>query len=104
MNRSLTAEELNAARANVELIDVRREADRADDPQAIPGAKWRNPEQADRWIADLPKDKDVVVYCVRGGSVSNSVLDKLRANNINARYLEGGIVAWKQSGGSTEPI
>lgn len=104
MNRTLTAEELSTARANVELIDVRREADRVDDPQAIPGAKWRNPEQADQWIADLPNDKDVVIYCVRGGSVSNSVLDKLRANNINARYLEGGIVAWKQSGGSTEPI
>lgn len=104
MDRTLTAEELNTARANVELIDVRREADRIDDPQAIPGAQWRNPEQADQWIADLPKGKDVVIYCVRGGSVSNSVLDKLRANNINARYLEGGIVAWKQSGGSTEPI
>jgi len=41
-----------------------------------------------------------VLYCVRGGSVSNSVLDNLRAKQINARFIEGGIVAWKEAGGT----
>lgn len=102
MNRTLTADELKNTRENVELIDVRRESDRADDPHGIPGAHWRNPENVDQWIGELSRDKDVVIYCVRGGSVSNSVLDKLLANQVRARYLEGGIVAWKQNGGATE--
>ena len=40
-----------------------------------------------------------MLYCVRGGSVSNSVLDNLRSKNIDARFIEGGIVAWKEAGG-----
>lgn len=104
MNRTLTADELKAAQTQIELIDVRRPGDRAADPEAIPGARWRDPEQVDQWLKELPQDKEVVIYCARGGSVSTSVLHKLRENNINVRYLEGGIAAWKQSGGATEKV
>lgn len=102
MSRTLTPEELKSSQTEVELIDVRREADRTADPVKIPGAAWRNPEQANQWINDLPDDKDIVIYCARGGSVSNSVLDKLLASKRKARYLEGGIAAWKDHGGMTE--
>jgi rhodanese-related sulfurtransferase len=64
----------------------------------LPGALRKDPEQVDAWAGDMPKDKDVVIYCVRGGSVSNTVLDVLLDKGIRARYLEGGIEAWKQSG------
>lgn len=104
MNRTLTADELKAAQTQIKLIDVRRQSDREADPEAIPGATWRDPEQVDQWLNELPSDKETVIYCVRGGSVSNSVLDKLRENNIDARYLEGGIIAWKLSGGAIEKI
>lgn len=43
----------------------------------------------------MPKDQEVVIYCARGGSVSNKVLDKLLDNDVQARYIEGGIEAWK---------
>lgn len=102
MTRTLTVEQLKTAQSDVELIDVRRKNDRADDPLGIPGAQWRDPEKAEEWITALPLEKDIVIYCARGGSVSNSVLDKLLAKNRTARYLEGGIAAWKQSGGATE--
>jgi len=36
---------------------------------------------------------------VRGGSVSNSVLDALRAQGLQARYIEGGLEGWKAAGG-----
>jgi len=36
---------------------------------------------------------------VRGGGVSNSVLDRLIADGINARYIEGGVEAYKEAGG-----
>ena len=51
----------------------------------------------------MPKDRDVVIYCVRGGSVSNSVLDRLQAAGIRARYIEGGLEGWKAAGGQTVP-
>jgi len=40
-----------------------------------------------------------VVYCVRGGEVSNSVVDRLHAAGVKARFIEGGIEAYKAAGG-----
>jgi len=80
------------------VLDVRRNADYEADKEMIPDAIRRNPEQIDQWVQEIPKDKDVVVYCIRGGSVSNSVVDKLLAAGVNVRYIEGGWEAWKKSG------
>jgi pyruvate,water dikinase len=63
---------------------------------------WRDPEKVDEWSRELPHEKEFVIYCARGGSVSNMVLDRLLDNNIQARYLEGGIATWKAAGGRTE--
>lgn len=79
------------------VLDVRRESDVAANPQTLPGAERRDPEQVEAWAQDLPRDKEVIIYCVHGGSVSNSVLDKLQSRGIQARYLEGGLDAWKQA-------
>lgn len=49
------------------------------------------------WGKDLGSG-EVVVYCVRGGSVSRSVQEKLRENIVNVRFIEGGLEAWKKSG------
>jgi rhodanese-related sulfurtransferase len=87
----------------VSLIDVRRKEDYSADPQMIPGATWKDPNRVDQWGDDLPRDKNVVVYCVRGGSVSNAVLDQLLARDIKARYIQGGISAWKEKGGPLSP-
>ena len=45
---------------------------REGDPSGIPGAEWRDPEKVTEWDKDLGGG-EVVVYCVRGGSVSRSV-------------------------------
>jgi rhodanese-related sulfurtransferase len=42
----------------------------------------------------------VVVYCVHGHEVSNGVVARLRDLGLEALLLEGGIEAWKASGGS----
>lgn len=81
------------------VFDVRREADFAASNEIIPGALWKNPDKIDVWIGALPRTLDVVVYCVRGGSISNSVVDRLQAEGVKARYIEGGIEAWKATGG-----
>lgn len=84
----------------VALIDVRREEDYHADPRVIPNAVWKNPNLVTQWSNELPKDKKVVVYCVRGGSVSNAVLDHLLTRNLNASYIKGGMTAWKEDGGT----
>lgn len=99
MERTIKPEDLKPQLGGVTLIDVRRKADFEADPARLPGAVWHDPEQIENWSAQLPKDKGVVLYCVRGGGVSNSVLDNLRGKGIDARYIEGGIVAWKEAGG-----
>lgn len=85
------------------VFDVRREADFAASAEIIPGAMWKNPDKIDAWIGALPLTLDVVIYCVRGGSVSNSVVDRLQAAGVKARYIEGGIEAYKAAGGKVIP-
>jgi len=104
MNRTITAEDLKElieAGKDLILLDVRRKTDISADTATIASAPWRDPEKVGEWSATLPKDREVVIYCARGGSVSNAVLDQLLANKIQARYLEGGIAAWKASGNMT---
>jgi rhodanese-related sulfurtransferase len=84
---------------DVVLIDVRRKDDYNADPQMIPNAAWRDPDLVNQWSDELPKDRKVVVYCVRGGSVSNAVLDHLLAKSMKACYIQGGFTAWKEQGG-----
>ncbi|TCV82524.1 rhodanese-like domain-containing protein [Sulfurirhabdus autotrophica] len=81
------------------IIDVRRKADLSTVDTAIQGATWHDPEQISTWSDTLPRDQEIVLYCVRGGSVSNAVVDTLQAKGLKARYIEGGIAAWKDAGG-----
>jgi rhodanese-related sulfurtransferase len=100
MSRTITPQALKAhidKEKNILVLDVRRNSDYEADRETIPGAVRHNPEQVDQWVQEIPKDKDVVVYCIRGGSVSNSVVDKLLAAGVSVRYIEGGWEAWKKS-------
>ena len=82
---------------------MRRADDLAREPATIPGASWRDPLAIAAWSADLAPDRDIVLYCVRGGSVSNSAVDALLAQGLKARYIEGGLEAWKAAGGAVTP-
>jgi len=95
--RTILASEFNPDA--VLVFDVRREADYAASNEIIPGAMWKNPDKIDIWVNALPRTLDVVIYCVRGGGVSNSVVDRLQAEGVKARFIEGGIEAWKAAGG-----
>ncbi len=81
------------------VFDVRREADFNASAELIPGALWKNPDMIDAWIGAVPLTLDLVVYCVRGGAISNMVVDRLRTVGAKARYVEGGIEAYKAAGG-----
>jgi rhodanese-related sulfurtransferase len=104
MDRTVTLDKVAAMikePAQMTLLDVRRAADVDADPVFIPGAVWRDPNKVNEWVGEIPKDKPLVVYCVRGGSVSNAVLDKLLEKGVTAQYIEGGLAAWKAGGNKT---
>lgn len=79
----------------ITIVDVRRKADRESDASMIPGAVWHDPERVDEWANELPLDQPLVIYCVRGGSVSKSVSKKLQEKGIKVAYLHGGLAAWR---------
>lgn len=72
----------------VTLLDARRKEDYDKSPAGIADAQWRDPATA--------QQQEVVLYCARGGSVSQSVQKQLAEAGIRARYVEGGIEAFKK--------
>jgi membrane protein DedA with SNARE-associated domain len=45
------------------IVDLRSELDVGTDPHVIPGARRIAPEDLERRHAEIPRDRDVVVYC-----------------------------------------
>lgn len=100
MTTSITATELKeqlAAKKNILLLDVRRRADYEQAPETIAGASWQDPEQVAEWAGELPAGSELVVYCVRGGSVSQSVARILQERHPGVRFLEGGLAGWREA-------
>ena len=95
------SESLGAARedaAGALLLGVRRAGVFEGASAMIPGARWCDPGAVSTWAAELPRDREVVVYCVYGHEVGRSTAMRLRAAGVKARYLEGGIDGWKTAG------
>jgi len=85
------------SRATLPFIDVRRKGAFDASAALIAGAEWRDPETVDRWAADYA-GREVVVYCVYGHEVGQSTAARLREAGVSARFLAGGIEAWKAAG------
>jgi rhodanese-related sulfurtransferase len=85
------AQALGSARPPL-VIDVRRNERFLESPCLIAGALRRDPALVAEWKSTLPKGAEVVAYCVHGHEVSQGV-----AKALGARYLEGGIEAWRGS-------
>jgi uncharacterized protein len=105
MKNAIDTEELKKLLEKEEpttLLDVRRKKDFQANPQTIKSAVWRDPEKINDWAKQLPAGRQTVVYCVKGGSVSQSVTDRLRDEELNAVFLDGGIQNWIESGQPVE--
>lgn len=105
MSRTISTQDFKAIQDSKEVtvIDVRRKEDYAADNSVIPGSTWFDPANIDNWCTTLPENKEVLLYCLRGGGVSNSVVDTLQAKGLKARFIEGGIAAWKEANGKVVP-
>ena len=80
------------------LLDVRRAGAFRTADTMIPGSRWCDPAEVDRWSGEMPKDRVVVVYCVHGHEVSRATALRLRAAGVQARFLGGGIEGWQAAG------
>ena len=84
------------------VIDVRKNERFQEAPDLIRGALRRDPLRVAEWGKSLPAGAEVVVYCVHGHEVSQGAAKALCAalpHALGARYLEGGIEAWRMSNG-----
>ena len=106
MSRTIAPDDLKVLLQHPESLtplDVRRKVDFDADTVMLPGARWFDPDQISAWSQGLLKEKEIVLYCAHGRAISNAVVDYLQPNGFRARFIEGGIAAWKESGGETVP-
>ncbi|MFG6441208.1 Fe-Mn family superoxide dismutase [Roseateles sp. LKC17W] len=80
------------------VVDVRRDAMFKQAATVLPGARWRDPATVQDWAADMPTDREVLVYCIYGHEVGRATALKLRAQGVKASFLPGGIDAWAAAG------
>ena len=89
--------------SSAEVLDVRRAGMFEKAEALIPGARWQDPAKVEAWARDVPRDKEIVVYCVYGHEVSRATALRLRAQGLKARFLRGGIDGWQAAGRPLDP-
>jgi rhodanese-related sulfurtransferase len=77
------------------LLDVRTPKEHA--AQAIEGSSLIPLQELGLRIDEIPRDKDIIVYC-RVGNRSAYACAYLARMGYNVKNLEGGIVLWNMSG------
>lgn len=79
------------------LVDVRSDDDYAADPRLPPGAS-RADDRAPGDVARRSLGQTIVVICQSGHRRSQGAAALLRAEGMQAEYLEGGFEAWRDAG------
>ena len=87
------AQTLSGRESEVFLLDV-REPDEHEE-LAIPGSVLIPLGSLQRRLSEVPKDRQVVVYCAVGGRSARAT-HFLRQNGVEAANLHGGIIAWQR--------
>ncbi len=88
---------------DVIILDLRRDSDYNKDTVSVPTARRLHPDKIAEWSGTLPKDKEILLFCAHGGSISNASVNYLTKNGYKARLIAGGIDGWKDGGGATAP-
>ncbi len=88
------------AQDDVFVIDVREQSEY--DDWHIPGVTLMPMSEFEQHIAQLPKDKEIIVTC-NSGNRSGQVTNFLLQNGYtNVHNMQGGIQAWDAAGFETE--
>jgi rhodanese-related sulfurtransferase len=86
------------------VLDVRSRTHRELDRRRIPGARGVDLDDLERTLAEVPRDREVVVYCACPNEVTAvKVAMALRDRGFHrVRPLAGGIDAWVAAGQGIE--
>jgi membrane protein DedA with SNARE-associated domain/rhodanese-related sulfurtransferase len=92
--------ELTQAGAAPVVIDVRSATARSLEPRWIPGALNISLSQVGQRLKDLPRDRDIIVYCTCPSEASAARVAKILMNHgfKRVRPLHGGLDAWLAAG------
>jgi rhodanese-related sulfurtransferase len=84
------------------IIDVRSPSARVLEPHWIPGALHISLPDVARHVKDLPKDRDIILYCTCPSEASAARVAKILMNHgfKRVRPLHGGLDAWLAAGHS----
>lgn len=85
------------------ILDLRRSSDYDKDTVSVPNARRLHPDKIAEWSGALPKDKEILLFCAHGRSISNASVDYLTKNGYKARLIAGGMDGWRDAGGATAP-
>jgi membrane protein DedA with SNARE-associated domain/rhodanese-related sulfurtransferase len=82
------------------IIDVRSPTARALEPHWIPGALHISLPDVDVHLKDLPRDRDIILYCTCPSEASAARVAKILMNHgfKRVRPLHGGLDAWVAAG------
>ena len=82
------------------IVDLRHPLDYLPDPRVLPGAVRIGPSEIARHAADIPRDRDVILYCTCPSEETSAkvALQLHRLGITRVRPLRGGFDGWKQAG------
>ena len=86
------------------IIDLRSNEELELDPSVIRGARHTTMDEVARRVQEIPRDRDIILYCSCPNEVSSARLAlQLRRKGITrVRPLLGGIDAWRERNYPTE--
>ncbi len=86
------------------IVDVRSTTAQTLELRRIPGALHVPVQDAARHLSELPRDREIILYCTCPNEVSAAKVARLLMNNgfERVRPLKGGLEAWIEAGYSVE--
>jgi membrane protein DedA with SNARE-associated domain/rhodanese-related sulfurtransferase len=82
------------------VLDVRSRTQRKLDGRSIPGARPIDLDDVERTLAEIPRDRDVIVYCAcpNEATAATIAMQLQKRGILRVRPLAGGIDAWAMAG------
>jgi membrane protein DedA with SNARE-associated domain/rhodanese-related sulfurtransferase len=82
---------------DVVMVDLRQSLEIEADPYTIPGAVRMAVEELEHWHHEIPRDRDVILFCACPNEVTSARMALLlKKNGISrVRPLVGGVAAWR---------
>jgi membrane protein DedA with SNARE-associated domain/rhodanese-related sulfurtransferase len=88
------------------IVDVRSATARALEPRQVPGAVSMTVADVDEQIGQLPRDREIVLYCTCPNEASAAQVARVLINHgfQRVRPLHGGLDAWIAAGYGAESL